>query len=400
MPTHVLTIGFVIWVAYQTFRGFRKGFWVALLGILALVVAYLVAFYFGQNVVQWLSGLAQRGLLPMWFGQYASVIAYPIMYLVVIFIVRNVPLLLFPVMGKSSTLNAPAGAAVGAVSGVISGLFIVWFVALLADLSSNTPASDTQITSASKSAPVSDFDIRPIAASFVAKTAVLGVKATGGGAQTAAVIDAVIRKPQATFLGLQGLAKSREFKVLMNDPRTQSMMATNDVGSLMSSESFLRLMQLPEMDSLLAQTRMDGKTKVQATQFFAEQLTFVWRRMQAIKHDPRVQEILSSPEFREAANGGSSASLMTNPKFQRLVAIVLEGRADPEDVDYTQFVDGDSIRTEPELTDVTGDGIALEPEPYVPEPVYKWRDDNGRIQYSDFDAIPKDKLNAAQRMLR
>ena len=105
----------------------------------------------------------------------------------------------------------------------------------------------------------------------------------------------------------------------------------------------------------------DNADTVETT--LARQLTSIWLRMQRMKNDQRVQEILEDPEFQRKIQSGNPLDLLTNAKLLELADIIFEDN-------------GDEGIVEP------GEGKP----PNVSKEnktVYSWTDENGRIHYSD-----------------
>lgn len=76
MLEHIFLLVFVVWVVAQSFFGWRKGLWLCLLDIAALVLAYLVSFFFGEQLTNYLSQFPS-------IDTHARFIAYPSLFIVV-----------------------------------------------------------------------------------------------------------------------------------------------------------------------------------------------------------------------------------------------------------------------------------------------------------------------------
>ena len=174
-------------------------------------------------------------------------------------------------------------------------------------------------------------------------------------------------------------------------------------------------MDMPAMRSMLSQLSIESSSAEGGERFIAEQLTYIWRRFEYLKHDPRVIELINDRELQSSLRQENPVMLMTNVKFQRLAALIMEGSSQIEDSELNELLlnanpqpAGTALPDQSAVDEGIGAPVAEEMlkeavrvvKPYVPQTVYKWVDDNGRRQYSDWEQVPADKRADAEPLVR
>ncbi len=384
MPESWILGGFLVWVAFHAWKGFRQGVWLALLSILGLVLGYVACFLYADKVAMLLERFG--------FGGASLFVAYPAVFIVVSELTRYLPKVLLPGLRRRRSGEAAAGAAVGTASGAVSGLLLLWFVGVVHDALQGPP----------EEAAVAQEEtlLEQAAGTLVAKGAALGMQAAGHEPHEAEALAVFMRRPGPILQDVQALVKSPELAEVLHSPYTQRMMAINDAASLQHSSQFQALMAQSSSQNMLIQLQLEGRSEAQSEYFIAEQMTFIWRRLQYLKHDERVKTLLADEGLKGALDKGQAAALMTEPAFHELVQIILEDKGDMSDFDFTQVL---TASAEPVSTESLAEQAGLpQPmlKPYAPQTVYKWTDDEGRVRYTDLEAVPDDKLNTATAMER
>ena len=97
----------------------------------------------------------------------------------------------------------------------------------------------------------------------------------------------------------------------------------------------------------------------------AGQLTDIWGRMQRVKNDRRVQDILNDPEFQQNMQSGNPVALLTNSRLLELADIVFSDEAVASE---TGGQGGSGIQAASKETKI-----------------YSWTDENGQTHFSDVD---------------
>jgi len=182
-------------------------------------------------------------------------------------------------------------------------------------------------------------------------------------------------------------------RTLIQSAHTQKMMATNDVGRLKSSREFRDVIALPAMGEISQILSGGSGSDASSDEFLAKQLSFIWRRIHYLKHDPRVQQILSDQDIQQHLSEKNYGALFMNAKFQQLVALVMDRQQDMSEVNFAELAELDMSSEENANTE-------LPLENYQPQEVYKWEDAHGNVRYSDFDQIPRAHLDSAQKLVK
>lgn len=314
--------------------------------------------------------------------------------------------MLFPKWFEADKSTRLSGAAFGALSGVATGFLVIWCVSFAkAFTDDKTDVAESNSTQGT---------LESLASTAVESLTTVGMTVVGVEPEKAILLQSVVSAPKVLASSVNQVMKSEGLQRFMNNPYSQKLMATNDVGSLLSDPGFRALMAEPGMQNL-SDLWADGKKQnaqsKTADVFMAEQLSFVWRRLQYLKHDPRVQEILRDPEVQALAVNQNPLAMVKNPKFMRLVGLVMDGQINTEDVDFLQFVGSEPFGSEsPDRNDAANfsesndsseeDEAPAIQKPYQPTTIYKWRDEDGILKYSDYEGVPENKRNSAEVMIR
>lgn len=378
----VVAIVLLVWVVWYAWRGYRKGVWVALLGLVSLIFAYLGSYLWGPSLA---SIFVQYDVIA---SSYATYFAYLVLFVGIGSVVRFLPLILFPALHQRSLASKISGALVGTGVGVVTGLMLVWAVSFLARASA-LKADNSAVT-------LSTGPVQDVAEELVARLAEKSVQLTRGEALQSKLVVAFIREPEATLKNVQQLVRAPSLNRLVNSPRAQKMMATNDIGNLANSHEFEVFLREPALQNMLELLDVESKNSSEAEQFIAQQLTLVWQRKQYLKNDPRVKSILADPELQRLFQQRDSVQLLKNSQFRRLVSIILEEKAEINGADLSQYID---VQPEDASASVERVSDAVKKNDRR-EKIYKWRDQSGTIRYTDVDSIPADKFSEAELIVQ
>jgi hypothetical protein len=143
---------------------------------------------------------------------------------------------------------------------------------------------------------------------------------------------------------------------------------------------------------LLAEQQTENDTSKHE---LAENITQVWQRMQVLKHDPEIQAILRDKEVIKLVENKNPLALLANEKIQIIVDRVME--LDTKDFDFSAFEIQESKTQEPDTQEPEAQEAEVENRslPLSSTPIYTWRDDQGKIQFSDYQSIPPNKRDQA-----
>lgn len=378
MPENITTLLFVSWIIWGAIRGYFKGAWLCFFSVLGVLMAYVTCVVLGRPLMGVIEG---QGFSPL----IAALIVLPCLFFFVQLIVSSVPNIL-PVISKNKGQFPVLGAVIGAGVNVISGLVFVWFFGFALSLKEAPSEREVNSAEVAVGTPSSDQAIHQVARKVMKTAAYVGSRATGKDEEQAKIIAVMTSEPAKTVNNFQGLAKSEELKRLVQNPQAQYLMATNNTGALKKLPEFSRLMSQPDMMQM-AKAFSHEKNK-DPEQFVADNFSWVWRRMQYLKNDARVQAILSDEEVRTLIEKQNTGELLLNTKIHQLISIVLD---DPEleDIDYTQFVN-----------QADGGGTVLHREVNLEasNPIYKWISESGTTKYTHWEDIPENRKSQAVLM--
>ena len=346
---------FIAVVVFFTYRGFRKGLLKALSRILSLVAGYIAAILFTSQfsaVIE--SQTPLQGLI-------ALIAASVILFFVAGFVVSLVFWVvdkIFPQRENNSTASSIGGATVGLLAGIIIAVIIVWTFALLRDMQAEVELSE--------SVKPKKSNIESIVKQAAAKAVETAFSLANTKPEVTKLGATLVESPAKIAQHAQRLINSKKLNNLLGDPDNQQVLDSGDIEAVKALPAFQQLVNNPDMLALTKSAGMlnestDNADTVETT--LARQLTSIWLRMQRMKNDQRVQEILEDPEFQRKIQSGNPLDLLTNAKLLELADIIFEDNGD----------EGIVEPGEGKLPNVSKEN----------KTVYSWTDENGRIHYSD-----------------
>ena len=393
MNHDIVLVVFALWVFFQIWKGFREGFWLTALSLLGLVLAYLATFFLGARLSQLVADLGFE-------HEYRAFIVLPLLFFAVSIAVQRLPTLFFPRLRQRTGWSIGGGVALGACSGIFSGLIGIWFLGLVVASLDAKHADQQNNLSAGREHERGDPLIERLAGKMVAKSAEFGLKLSGSSDLQAEISAQAIQNPNEVMRNLHIAMSSKEMQALMQNVSIQKMMTTNDVGSLKSSAEFKDVMRVPSMQNLSALLEKGGKTRAEVEQFVSEQLSFVWRRLQYLKHDPRVQDALKDEQVQNYLREKNFAGLLMNAKFQSLVSLVMDKQSDMNETDFSVLLEESRVDSVYADLPETPLEVSKDNQAYSPSEVYKWRDTKGNLRYTDKDQVPEHLLEHAEKLIR
>lgn len=346
---------FITVIVFFAYRGYRKGLLKSLSRVISLVAGYIAAILYTRQfstVVETQTPL--EGLVAL---ATASVLLFFVAALAVSLIFWLIGITI-PERTNSTTTSSIGGATVGLLTGVIVSVIIVWGFAFLRDMQ-----TETELAESVKPNKSTIESIVNRAASKAVKTALSLADAKPAITQMSA---ALIESPGEIAQQAKRLAGSKDLSALLGDPENQAVLNSGDVEAVKALPAFQQLVNNPDMQALAKSAGMlnqsaDSSASVDAA--LADQLTDIWARMQRVKNDQRVQEILSNPEFQKKVQSGNPLDLMTNARLLELADIIFEDKGNG-------------------AIEESGDNSFSKQE----KAIFSWIDENGKIHYSDKEA--------------
>lgn len=364
----MINVFFSIWVLISAFRGYRAGLLSVVLGGLGFVLAYFVCFIGAEP----LAGVFRsQGLNAV----TALLLAAIILFSGTSFLISILPgIVLKKITGDKAAKQSISGAILGGVLGVVSGLALIWCYSLIS------------------AAVKTDTDISPLekqATKIIGSAAEYGVDISGLEGVQATVTRTLFRQPNEFVASLRSLAKSSELKQFMNDAQIQRMMASNDVQGLMQTPGFIAL---SEHEGVVKLLDVDSQEAALTKKDFAEKITLVWQRMELLKNDQQIQAILQDGEVKRLIQEQNPVALLANDKIQVLVSRVMD-----DDVDLSSLeLVSESKAGLASKNKTKTQKILAETQVSKDTPIFRWLDENGVLQYSDYNNIPTNKRDSAR----
>lgn len=372
----IITLLFIIWIAYSAFRGFRRGLWLTLLSVLGFVAAYAVSFIWGQDASRGLQGL---GLAP--FPAYC--VAFVGIYFLVYLSVVEIPRATFRVWFSDGNRLAVPGAVLGCAVGMLSGLLFVWTFGLI-QVALNAKGGAVEVASEPlvEKTPAA---VEKLASKMMSEASRLGAKAAGASPLQAHMVAKFTAAPEKSLQDIRRLSQSPELKAFITSTEAQRYMNTGNLYGLIESPDFQQLITLPALADIRQLAVDEARNSDrdaglrEGDMYIAAQLTQTWRRMNDMRNDPRVKGILEDPEIKTLVEKRDIAGLMAHSKVQLLIGVVMDGKVASVDVARVNESDnasaGDHIESIPIAPNTTPTS--------EPKRLYQWRDSSGKVRFSD-----------------
>ena len=358
---------FIAVVAFFTYRGFKKGLLKSLSRVLSLIAGYIASILFSKPFsIQVASWFDIQGI-----AAYLS--AALILFLGAGLVVNLAFWVLEKLLAEDesvSTGSRVGGSIVGLITGTIVAIVLVWtfnFVSHMAAPEKSTSKPDAQQSAIAK-----------LANQAASKAVGTAMSMSSTKPEIANLSAAMIEAPGELTRQVQALANSKDLQALLIDPNNQRVLDSGDVEAVRKLPALRQLARNPDMLALANSAGMlDQTSDIAVVEVeLAKNITQIWGKVQRVKNDQRVQEILADPEFQQKINSGNPMDMLTNPKLLELADIVLSDESESANGSATHSQDGEP-------------GQESEQSPATR--IYTWTDGNGRIHYSDTD--PESELS-------
>lgn len=388
---NIATIVFIAIVAFFIWRGYEKGFIGSITRILSWVIAYPAAIFFTKPLATIiLQHTPIKGLL-------VYLIAGCSIFLVVSLSVSallNGLSKIIPDNQFTDNGSKVGGAIVGLCMGSLVGLVAVYLIGVVKkpDLANAPIASENiPVTAFQKYATpnnANDSFIETNAKKLVGSAAATAVNATISDDATTQMTKAFIEDPQVMFGHVQQISNNGELKALFEQPDFQAQLNTGDINTLMQNQDFQKLMGNSDVQALVASADNSGNGE-SPEKIAAEKMINVWQKMESLKNNPRVMQIIADPEFQEQLDATNKLPLMLNPKLKELTDIMFNEEttsgspgATPKTQHITTYKVEDiteNVQQEMNNSQTPSKGKEEQSE----KKLYRWTDENGRVHFSD-----------------
>lgn len=351
------TMAAIVWLAIFLLLGLVKGFWKSLAAATSLVLAYFASVYFAPGLADWAVGqFASINLSrTVWWGIGAAVI-----FIVVSLVVRLIVL----GIGKSlpigpRIIDRLGGALVSVGYGAVLGAALLWGLAFLADSWNLRQErmggqADSRLDTSSPAVAWS----RRIMSRWIN----WNIRQSGGSDALAGMSAAIVERPAQVMADVQATVQSPEFKELVRSKNVKTLIEQRDAEKLQRSVEFQQLMRQPAVKQLREAIAPEAggwsETKI------AQETVDIWTRVEHLRTQPEVAELLSDPEVQAFLQGGGKVTPSLIDKGQKLLAML-------------------------------GREGAVGEIPDVPR-LYQWYDDEGEMHITDEKDVPPAKRSSAK----
>jgi len=288
--------------------GAMRGFVAGILGVIALIVAYALAYL----STPWLSGLLATlvGIEPLLASAVAGFGVFMLAYLV-LSVVSGIWLRR---RRRRSKGIAPAdrvgGALLGGAQGALVALLVYWvFGQAQASGLFGERREPSVLVQASQS---------------VVQT---GAQVVLGGQDGNPLAARVIADPVGTANQLQAVLETPAMSELQGDELFWQYVSSGAIDSALNQASFMRAAndaelrrRIVELGVMPEEARSDPHAFREASRDALEQVA---PRLQAIRNDPALPALAADPEVRRALETGDVLSLATHPEIRDLVSRAL-----------------------------------------------------------------------------
>lgn len=172
-----------------------------------------------------------------------------------------------------------------------------------------------------KKITIKESFIDRVSKKFVSKAITAVVKATSKDEASVRMVQIISRDPQLSIIHFRNIAYDGQIIEVLSDSKVKKKLKKGSVRELLEDAKFRSLITNPNMRFLkpVSKEYTDKRRDVVATKIIIK----AWTRLQRIKDDPRVIEIISNEEFQESLQNDSTFKLMLNDELKDLTDIIL-----------------------------------------------------------------------------
>ncbi|GGY66395.1 hypothetical protein GCM10011613_07910 [Cellvibrio zantedeschiae] len=406
----ITTIVFLVILAFFTWRGYQKGFVGAITKVMSFIIAYPAAIFFTKpfaNILRAFTGLDGL-ILFLVAGCTIFLVASLLVTLLLNSLARLVPDNKFTETGSKI-----GGTAFGIIFGSVIGLVAVYLIDISkphtqtfananAEAPSEKSVSDAEAESIKKYVVAEDAPTKSIkdtliditAKKLVSTAASTAVSVITSDKATTQLTKTLTQDPQAMLNHVQNMTNNGDFRELMNNPEFQAELNKGDTASLMKNNDFRALMQNPDMQAIIASEDGNDADSQQAA---AEKMIQAWQKVETLKNDPRVLNIVSDEAFQAQLNSPNKLPLLMNPKMRELSEIIFSSDSNPAPLERptknlppptpvanTHYVVEDITDGVKQTSTTNSEDPAEGNTDKAPEQkLYRWTDADGKVHFSD-----------------
>ena len=305
---------FLVVVVFFAYRGYKKGLLRSLSRVLSLLAGYTAAILFTEQVSAILASRFElEGIVSFIAAGLGLFFAAGIGVSIIFWIIAQ----LMPTQETPTTASAFGGLAIGSIVGVVVAIIAVWSFTFVRDFRGRPEVDELAQTDESK--------IETLANKVAGKAVYTAMSLGSVNPEVARLSAAMIEAPAEISQHAQQLMSSEDLQALLADPQSQAVMDSGDANALRQLPAFQQLAKNPDFLALARSAGMltdDAENSVSSEAILATRMTEIWGRVQQVKNDRRVQEILRDPEFQQKAKSGNPVDMLTNPRLLELANII------------------------------------------------------------------------------
>lgn len=349
-----LIISIVI-IGFFIYRGYKKGLLASISRMLSLIAGYTAAIFFSKELSATIESLGLlQGIAALIAASLALFTGAAFAVSLVFWLINR----LTATRAENSPISSLGGSVLGLLTGVVVAVIAVWSFTTVRDIQSEAKATQAAARNTSF--------VETIASRVTSMAVQTALSLTEAKPEITRLGATLAASPARVAQHTQSLADSKVLNNLLADPVNQQVLDSGNVEAVKALPAFQQLVNDPDM---LALTKLAGmqnnsannKNTVETT--LANQLTANWLKMQSIKNNPRVQEILEDGEFQRKIQSGNPIDLLSNAKLLELADMIFEDNFDQAEIEK---VEQSSPATEQNE-----------------RAIYEWVDENGRVHFSD-----------------
>lgn len=319
----VSLILFVVILAFFAYRGYQKGLLRSLSRIFSLLAGYTASILFTEQVSALLTSQFQlQGIVSFITAALGLFIAASIAVSIVFRLISE----LIPASETPSTASSCGGLVTGLMVGAIVAITTVWGFTFVRDFRGSPAPAEL--------APTAQSKIETMANRIAGKAVTTAMSLSSVNPEVARLSATIIETPAEISLHAQRLIDSGDLQALLAEPRNQSVLDSGDVKALQQLPAFQQLVNNPDFLALAKAAGVlsdDAADNRSSETILATRMIEIWERMQRVKNDARVQEILSDPQFQQKVQSGNPLDLLTNPHLLELADIIFTDPAVDKD---------------------------------------------------------------------
>ncbi len=345
---------FVVVTLFFVYRGYRNGLMKSLSRILGLVAGYVAVIFLIKPTTDYLH--AQTGLDGLWPVILAALTLFIAANVLVSILFAFIRLLMHR-NADSSKASAVGGAAIGLLTGVIVGTIAVWGLGYIRDM--NNIGSDTNTA-----AP--DSMIEKLAGQAAGKVVGSALRLTTDQPEIVNLGTALVEAPADIGLRIKRLSANSDLHELLQNPDNQAILNSGDVQAVQQIPAFRQLLQNEDIRSLVNSAGLTDANDSEPLNdaALAAKFSDIWRRVQKVRNNERLQAIINDADFKQRLSSNNPLELLGDGRVMELTDIIFSEQATPA-----------------ETTPIAS--AEQQEQAKEPTPIYRWKDDKGRVFYSD-----------------